>query len=82
MDTLKLDVKVYESVLYALGAVRGALNSVLMNDYDERELRRILNGTSLANIAREIGREESDLAMEMESLSECEKLGIKGSTKD
>lgn len=73
-----IDLKVYESISYALGVTRGMLNSVLLENYDPEELKRILIGTSLSNIANEIGRTESDLATGWETLTEREKRGIQG----
>lgn len=70
-DSLK-----YRALLsQALGMCRGILYSVRAGDVDIAEIDRILDATSLANIAKRLGLDENDLVIDFEDdLSDVERL--------
>jgi hypothetical protein len=70
-DSLK-----YRALLsQALGMCRGILYSVRAGDVDIGEIDRILDATSLANIAKRLGLDENDLVIDFEDdLSDDERL--------
>jgi hypothetical protein len=67
------------ALVYALGVTRGALQGVLVGDAETEEVQRIVQATSLANIARVLGVSEAVLAENTEALlSTLEKEMIQG----
>lgn len=75
-DLMNEDSLKYLALLsQALGLCRGVLYSVRAGDVDVEEIDRILDATSLANIAKRLGLEENDLVIDFEDdLSDDERL--------
>jgi hypothetical protein len=68
-------VKYRALFMQALGLCRGVLYSVKAGDVDAAEIDRILDATSLANIAKRLGLDEDDIAIDFEDyLSDSERL--------
>jgi hypothetical protein len=69
----------FAALAYALAVARGQLSAVDDGQMDKDEVRRILKGTSAANIAAAIGLKEADFAVDWNDwLSPVEQERIKG----
>jgi len=72
-----IDTRKYAALALALGMARGALYSAL--DGDTKRLREILDLTATMNIAKALGCDEIDLAIDWDQhLSHEESERIKG----
>jgi hypothetical protein len=83
MTAKKPTAREFAAIVYALAVARGVLYSVQIEDTNGRdlmdEIKRILNGTSAANIAKALGLEEKDIALDWnEYLTELQKQIILG----
>lgn len=61
-------------MLRALGLVRGELYSVQFGSSDKFEIERVLQSTSLANIAAALGLSEAEIAIDCDSVLTREEL--------
>ena len=72
----------FAALACALAATRGLLSSVLMDDYDHKEVARVLAGTSSSNIASVIGSDANTLEVDWNDyLSVAEQRAIKGANQ-
>ncbi len=69
----------YAAICVAVGWLRGALESATTDNIDREELRRILDATATAEIAKVLGKKEADLFIDWNLyLTEKQKHAIAG----
>lgn len=72
-----VSAKHYAALAVAVGRLRGILHDVVDGDFSKEDAQRILDGTSTAEIARALGKNEEDLAIDWNQyLSDEEKQRI------
>jgi hypothetical protein len=79
MSAEKPTPREFAAVVYALAVARGILYSAQIGDADAEEIRRVLNGTSAASIAKALGLREEDVTLDWaEQLTESGMRVIRG----